>query len=197
MSDTDNLPDFDDIANLLVAEGVHATSPSELHGMLCGCLCAGARPDPAAWLQLASERLDIDAFSQESSKVGMLELYNQALAQLEATDLGFEPLLPDDDHLLAQRAGALGVWCQGFLGGFGQLGKQTDASLSTEAREVLSDLGQIAQIAAEDEDSDDNEADLMEIQEYVRMAALMLFAECNQAPDDGEESAQRPPEVLH
>lgn len=197
MSDSDTHPDFDDVANLLVAEGVHATSPSELHGVLCGCLCAGARPNASAWLQLAADRLDIGSFTQETSKVGMLELYNQALTQLQATDLGFEPLLPDDEQLLALRAGALGGWCQGFLSGFGQYGKQTDASLSDEAREVLGDLGQIAQIADDDDDSDDNESDLMQIQEYVRMAALLLFAECNQAPDDNSEADAKDPGTLH
>ncbi|GGO87741.1 UPF0149 protein [Marinobacterium nitratireducens] len=196
MSDTDNPLDFDDIANLLVAEGVVATSPSELHGLVCGCLCAGARPDAAAWLQLFADWLDIPALTQEASKVGMLELCSSTLAQLEATDLGFEALLPDDDQMLMQRVTALGGWCQGFLGGFGQHGKQTDASLSDEAREVLGDLGQIAQISAEDDESDDNESDLMEIQEYVRMAALMLFADCNRAPDD-DGAAEQPPEVLH
>ncbi len=196
MSDTDNHPDFDDIANLLVEEGGIATSPSELHGLVCGCLCAGARPDASAWLQLAADWLDIPAFTREASKVGVLELCNATLARLQATDLGFETLLPDDDQLLMQRAAALGGWCQGFLGGFGQHGKQTDASLSEEAREVLGDLGQIAQIAADDDDSDEGESNLMEIQEYVRMAALMLFAECNQAPDD-EDAAEQAPEVLH
>jgi len=197
MSDSDTHPDFDDVANLLVEEGVHATSPSELHGLLCGVLCAGARPDAAAWLQLAADRLDIGSFSREAAKVGMLELYSRTLAQLQATDLGFEPLLPDDDQLLAQRAGALGNWCQGFLGGFGQYGKQTDASLSDEAREVLGDLGQIVQIADDDADSDENETDLMQIQEYVRMAALLLFAECNQAPDERRTDDAEDPGTLH
>lgn len=197
MSDTDNHPDFDDIANLLVTEGVFAVTPSELHGLLCGCLAAGARPEPAAWLQAAADLLDIGAFAQEASKVGLLELYRLSLEQLEATDLDFEPLLPDDEQLLAQRAGALGRWCQGFLSGFGHYGKQTDSSLSQEAREALNDLGQIAQIAADADDSDENEADLMEVQEYVRMAALMLFAECNQAPEDSNDAAEAAPRTLH
>ncbi len=197
MSDSDTLPDFDDVANLLVEEGVHAASPSELHGVLCGVLCAGARPDASVWLQLAADRLEVGSFARETSKVGMLELYNRTLTQLQATDLGFEPLLPDDDQLLAQRAGALGSWCQGFLGGFGQYGKQTDASLSDDAREVLGDLGQVAQIADDDDDSDDNESDLMQIQEYVRMAVLLLFAECNQAPDDDSDAGAEDPGTLH
>ncbi len=188
--------EFDDIANVLVSEGVHEVSPAELHGLLSGCLVAGARPDPAAWLQLAAALLEIGEFAHEASKVGLIELYQQALAQLEATELAFVLLLPDDEQLLSLRAAALGQWCQGFLNGFGQYGKQTDSSLSQESREALTDLSQIAQIVADDDDGDDSEANLMEVEEYVRMAALMLFAECNQAPDDNS-AAQAAPRALH
>lgn len=190
------LAEFDDIANVLVSEGVHEISPAELHGLLSGCLVAGARPDPAAWLQLAANFLDIGDFSQEASRARMFDLFQQSLAQLEATDLAFELMLPDDDELLSLRAASLGQWCQGFLSGFGQYSKQTDDSLSQESREVLADLSQITQIVADDDDSDESESNLMEVAEYVRMAALMLFAECNQAPAD-DAAAPASPQTLH
>lgn len=192
------LTDFDDVANWLVAEGVHGVSPAELHGLLCGGLASGARPDPAAWLRMAADAMEIDEFTQESAKVGLLQLYQESLALLQADDLSFEPLLPDDDQLVAQRAGALGEWCQGFLSGFGQFGKQTDSSLSKEAREALGDLGQIAQIADDADESDENEADLVEVQEYVRMAALLLFTECNPAPEaKADDVTQNSSRTLH
>ena len=190
------LAEFDDIANVLVSEGVHEISPTELHGLLSGCLVAGARPDPAAWLQLAANFLEIGDFSQEASKARMFDLFQQSLAQLDATVLAFELMLPDDDELLSLRAASLGQWCQGFLSGFGQYGKQTDDSLSQESREVLADLSQITQIVADDDDSDESESNLMEVTEYVRMAALMLFAECNQAAAD-DAAAPASPQTLH
>ena len=43
---------------------------------------------------------------------------------------------------------------------------------------------------------EDNEADFMEIHEYVRMVALLVFSECNQAPVAAQE--QLPPDsALH
>lgn len=174
------LPDFDLIANMLVEEQVHAVSPSELHGLTSGHLAAGARLEPAELLQNACDLMDINALSHESSKVVLIDLYQQSLAMLVSEELIFELAMPDDDLPLAQQADALGQWCQGFLTGFGLHGRQTDKSLTKEAQEALSDLNQIAQIVVdEDEDEESSESDLMQVEEYVRMVVLMLFAECN------------------
>jgi len=182
-----DLPAFDLIANVFVEEGVKVVSPAELHGLITGHLAAGARLQPAVLLQKACELMDITAVAQESSKVVLLDLYNATCAALDSVDLEFEMLLPDDDNEISIRAEALGRWCQSFLSGFGLYGKHTDASLSAEAKETLNDLGQIAQVSADLEDLDEHENDLMEVQEYVRMAVLMLFTECNQAVADKEK----------
>jgi uncharacterized protein YgfB (UPF0149 family) len=183
-----DLPAFELLANIFVEEGVQVVSPAELHGLITGHLAAGARLQPAVLLQTACELMDINSLAQESSKVALLELYAASCSALESMDMEFELLLPDDDNEISLRAESLGRWCQSFLSGFGLYGKHTDASLSTEAKETLNDLGQIAQISAEVEDLDENEADLMEVQEYVRMAVLMLFTECNQAIADKEKA---------
>ncbi|MBY4676900.1 UPF0149 family protein [Marinobacterium arenosum] len=188
-----DLPDFDLIANLLVQEGVFVVSPSELHGLFCGHLAAGARMEPDALLRIACDLMDVNSLSQESSKVGLLALYQASLAQLQATDFSFQLLLPDDEVELAQRVQMLANWCTGFLSGFGLHGQHSDASLSAETRETLNDLGQIAQIALDVEETDENEADLMEVQEYVRMGCLMVFTECN--GDRSDDDAKPEPTV--
>lgn len=182
-----DLPGFELLANIFVEEGVKVVSPAELHGLLTGHLAAGARLQPTVLLQTACELMDINSFAQESSKVALIDLYNASCSALESIDLEFEMLLPDDDDEISIRVEALGRWCQSFLSGFGLYGKHTDASLSAEAKETLNDLGQIAQISADLEDLDENENDLMEVQEYVRMAVLMLFTECNKAVADKEK----------
>jgi len=190
-----DLPDFELVANMFVEEGVRVVSPSELHGLLSGHLAAGARLKPEMLLQTACELLDLESLSQESSKQTLANLYAATADALESLDLDFEMLLPDDENEISQRADALGRWCQSFLGGFGLYGKHTDASLSSEAKETLNDLGQIAQISIELEELDENESDLMEVQEYVRMAVLMLFTECNKAVENKEKAfAQAQPE---
>ena len=77
-------------------------------------------------------------------------------------------LLPDDETPLADRAAALGQWCQGFLGGFGLTARE--GALSGEAVEVLQDLASIAQVQSALEDSEDGETDYMEVMEYLRVA---------------------------
>lgn len=127
--------------------------------------------------------------------LGLVELYSQTLAQFESNDFEFTLLLPDDEQLLAQRVEALGSWCGGFLSGFG-LHAERQSKLSAEADEGLRDLAQIARIAADsDAESEEDEADLMEVEEYVRMAAMLIFSECNRVPDKdlpGDE-----PRTLH
>ena len=84
-------------------------------------------------------------------------------------------LLPDDEVDLSQRTAALGQWCYGFLTGFGSAGK-TDRVLTEESEDGLRDLAAIAQIAVEDGDESD-EADYMEVTEYVRQLAASLYLE--------------------
>ena len=98
-------------------------------------------------------------------------------------------LLPGDDAPLAERAKALGQWCQGFLDGFGMV--VGNAPLSAEAMEVLQDLSAIAQVQSGLEESEDGESDYMEVMEYLRVAPLLLFAEC------GKPAAPAPKPSLH
>ena len=190
------LPEFDTIANRLLEEGALTLSPSELHGLICGQLAAGARFDTDTLLKVLAGLMDVASFKQEASKSAFIDLYQGTLERYLAANFGLELLLPEDDQLLTQRAEALGSWCAGFLSGFGlHVGKQGE-KLSVEAQESLGDLSQIAQIAADtDMDSDEDESDLMEVQEYVRMAAMLLFSECNRDIDTTDKPEAAP--TLH
>ena len=54
-------------------------------------------------------------------------------------------------------------------------------------------MAQIAQIELEPDADEDNEADLMELQEYVRISSMMIYGEFNAPPE--QESA--PGATLH
>ncbi len=187
------LPSFDLIADLMISEGVLTLSPSELHGLITGQLSAGARFDSDTLLRVASELMNITQIEQESSKVSLVDLYQVTLYQLQDESLSLRLLLPDDDQEISQRVDALSSWCSGFLAGFGMyLG---DHRMSDTLREGLQDLSEIAQVSSAPEElNEEDEAGLMEIQEYVRMAALFMFAECN--PNPGEAS-EKSPNTLH
>ncbi|MCJ8340995.1 MAG: UPF0149 family protein [Pseudomonadales bacterium] len=172
---------FDDIADILVSEKITMLSPAELHGLVCGQLAGGSRLSNDLWLQMANDFLDIEHFSHEQSKVGLVGLYQQSLAQFEGLEMSLDLLLPDDDdYELSQRVESLGLWVQGFLAGFGTQGRQADKKLSEDAKEMLNDLAQISQVASVDlEEDDDSENNFIELSEYVRMGAVYIFTECN------------------
>jgi uncharacterized protein YgfB (UPF0149 family) len=192
------LPDFDTLADLLVEEGLLTLSPAELHGLLCGQVAAGARFDPVTLFARIGELLDLEPFSLELTRTGIMQLYLATLQQLQAPDFSFELVLPDDDQPLAGRADALGLWCSGFLSGFGLQERKGSQGLSIEGQETLRDLAQIVQITtAADAEAEEDENDLMEVQEYVRMAALLVFSECNEPDGQPSDAAAETAPVLH
>jgi uncharacterized protein YgfB (UPF0149 family) len=152
-------------------------SPAEMQGMVCGILAASAEPVLEKW---ASELL---ATVEDTAKVTAVQqvleqLQAQAVDQIDEDDLRLQLMLPGDDAPVTDRSLALRDWCQGFLYGFGRSGRGSVADMSAEAREALHDFGQIAQL--DTSGSDDHEGDeqsLMELEEYVRMTALMIRAE--------------------
>ncbi|PWK81870.1 UPF0149 family protein [Fulvimonas soli] len=155
---------------------------SELHGSLCGFLAGGGalgRQPLLAALQLEGA----EAAAPSAADQALFErLGRQAETELADPELGFEPLLPADDRPLDERADALVEWCRGFLGGFGLAGAPAHAKLSEEAQEILRDLGTIAAAELDFGDAAEDEDALIEVHEFVRMGAMLLFAECR-TPD--------------
>ena len=160
-------------AALLSSTG-HSVSPAELHGLLLGRSCAGAGFDADAWLLDAADLLGGEP--QDNVRQALIGLQEMVKGELCSEAITVVLLLPDDETPLAQRAAALGQWCQGFLAGFGLTAR--DGALSAEAMEVLQDLSAIAQVQSALEESEDGESDYMEVMEYLRVAPLLLFTEC-------------------
>ena len=170
------LPPWSDVDAAARESGLAAT-PAELHGALCGWLAGGGRDD-TQWLN--------DIFADDALPAPVpgddLDLLRQASAgQFSDRDFGFELLLPDDDAPLAERSDALFDWCRGFLGGFG-LAAGSDPPLSDEGREALADLANLAGASAQDDGDDEDEAAYAEIEEFVRVAVLLLHGDCVMGP---------------
>jgi len=152
-------------------------SASELHGALCGWL-AGGGADTPRWLGQVLADDDLPDVSAD----GVLDrLCKASVTQLEDRSFGFELLLPDENAALSERSGALFDWCRGFLGGFG-LAAGKDPPLGEEGREALADLARFAAAVPQDEGDEEDEEALVEIEEFVRMAALLLYGDCVLAP---------------
>jgi len=152
---------------------------SELHGGLSGWL-AGGGDDAVGWLApvLADPALPAPAAGSALDR-----LRAGTVAQLEDRDFGFALLLPDDGQTLAIRSAALFDWCRGFLGGFG-LAAGGRPSLSEEGREALADLARLAAAQPDEEGGDDDgeEDALAEIEEFVRVAVLLLHGDATLGP---------------
>jgi len=162
----------------LLANAGQSVSPAELHGLLLGRICAGAGFDADLWLAAAAELLD--SAPDERLRQALVGLQEMAKSELDGGELSLVLLLPTDEAPLAERATALGQWCQGFLAGFGLTARE--GKLSAEASEVLEDLAAIARIEEALEESEDAENDYMEVMEYLRVAPLLLLAECGGLP---------------
>ena len=177
------MPDWADVG--AAVDGLHlACSPAELHGALCGWLAAGG--DAPDWLQTVMvdpalpAPVDGDALDR---------MHAASQAQLDDTQFGFELLLPANARV-AERAEAVFAWCRGFLGGFGLV--PNVGPLSEEAQEALRDIGLLAAAQTEDADGSEEDAALAEIEEYLRVAVLLLRADCTLA-----SGPSRPDRKLH
>ncbi len=170
------------------------TPPSELHGLLCGQLCAGLRPAQQSWLVAAQEQMNVPEGLETRAKSSLADFYDHVLASLSADNLSFSVLLPGDEEPVVHRTEALGQWCTGFISGYGMAGIDK-TKMSEEAAGVLTDLAQVAMVEAEDlEETEETERDFFEVYEYVRMAALMLFNEHRDRTDQaqGQKAENRP-----
>ena len=168
---------FDDFANMLMDLGALG-SPAELHGLLCGQLSTGRQLDADGWLMLASTQLELDIDTNDD-RLALIDLYEQSLAQLSGFSFEFQPLLPTDETSLELRTVALGQWCSGFLSGFGLAFDYQRQKLSDEVNESIADLAQISQIKSDEMVDQTAEQSYMELVEYVRLAATMVYAEFN------------------
>lgn len=165
-----------ELTDLLATEGF-VESASELHGLLCGRLACGETLDGPR-LQLAlEESLESEEDVIEQTLPILKSLYEMTLAALRDSAFAFKPLLPGDEKGLEERVGALADWAQGFIMGLGDAGLSADTPMSEEANDALQDLAAIAQAEYDGEDDDSDEADFMELEEYVRVAAILLFTE--------------------
>lgn len=147
----------------------------EVHGFLSGVLSAGAQMD-AAQLASAFEQ-HFDCSLSKTMDELVIQLSFQTGLELDDPEMGFDLLLPDDDVSTGVRGQGLYKWCQGFLSGFGITGRYQESELSEEIREALTDLAKISALNVDVPNSNENEGDLLEIIEYVRMSAIMIYLE--------------------
>jgi uncharacterized protein YgfB (UPF0149 family) len=179
--------EHDDLANLFLSLGA-LQPPAELHGYAAGFVSVGGRITADGWVKHCIDLLDCDTPDPEQNQV-FYTVYTSALDNMESGEMSLDLLLPDDEFDLDQRISSLGQWCQGYLTGFAMAGKQQSIdqqkTYSPDLTEAISDIAAIAQVSADEQTDEEGEQDYFAVCEYVRVAAMTIFVECN----DGEVTA--------
>jgi len=182
--------DYDRLRESLAAAGA-VVALAELHGGVCGALCAGGPAAARRWLSDSLDDAELGASAAALSD-DLEELISTSSKMLEDDELTFEPLLPSDDSPLAEQVDALAVWCQGFLSGVGSAASAAARS-SVEGDavgEILRDFAEISRAGLSDDEAEGQvEADfaLAQIHEYVRVSVQLAFEELAPSRADARE----------
>lgn len=148
-------------------------SPSELHGIACGGICAlpvvGSTAGLMTLLQLEDTHSPlVDALA---------DLIAHSSVLLKAGDPEFALLLPPESAPLAERAQGLADWCRGFVMAVLQGPYTEPAKLPGELQEIVEDLLAIAQAQSSGDDPRGEDWALAELEEYVRTGVQIVYEE--------------------
>jgi len=168
---------YEQVQDSLLRAGTDALAP-EVHGSLCGLLCAQGNLDTKRWLDPLFDGTEKGNLLVSECKKLLLQLYQDTLVALNSDELTFVCMLPGEEELLQERAEALGLWCQGFLYGLALGGVQSVEKLPEQVREILLDFSEITKVGHQDlGESDEDEDAFMEVSEFVRISVLLVYDE--------------------
>lgn len=152
-------------------------SGAEVHGMLCGLICANSADACERWFaELFSSPDNGDLLRAECQRT-LHQLYAQTSMAMMDPELGFELLLPDDRHPLGLRAAAVRDWSEGFLYGVGLAAVDDAHEFSESTREALADFGEITRMELDElnEHDEEEEEALMQVAEFLRVATMLIY----------------------
>ena len=153
---------------------------AHVHGLITGLICGDFAASLQSLMQeVLADQDDNDLLVQECRRI-LTQLHGLTKEQLDDLELRYYLLLPDAEDNLSQRAKAVPNWCQGFLFGYGiNIGDQ-HSRLSNDSLHALEDIGQFTRMDTDELDdmNEDDQQSLQHIEEYLRMAALMIYADC-------------------
>lgn len=145
----------------------------EIHGLCCGLLCS--LPSAGAKTRWFTEILDAASLSPEdvSGKAAELKTldawFGETLSSLNAADLDFSPMLPDDDTPASLRLRSLGEFCGGFTYGVGiALGQRGQKPLPQDTREIIEDFQSIEAVDMES-DSRGDESSTQDARDFMAL----------------------------
>jgi yecA family protein len=167
---------YPEIERLLAASRALTDVP-EAHGTLTGALCAAADYRFEDWLR----EIYAEGKANHEARDRLEAVFEDTRRALLAGQMQFDVMLPGDEVAIADRATALGQWCQGFLYGLGTSQIPDVDALPEDVGEIVRDLTSITQVAVDARETDEaNEEAYTELVEFVRVGAQLLFDELAQ-----------------
>ena len=171
----ENYPSYKEMTRQFENAGLNI-SVAEVHGLVCGLLCGNAPDMEQLWRETIFEDQDVTQEALAESLERVKQMIDRAERQFSARDSVLDLMLPEETQPVAVRAAALRDWVQGFLYGFGLAGKQPESLFSEDAGEAIRDFGEISRMdTSEFDEGDETEEALLQIEEYLWVAALMIW----------------------
>ncbi len=151
-------------------------SISEVHGLLCGYLCAGAIEQGESYIRALMHHKK--AAGSRDALLALFSVYAISQQQINNYDVSFNLLLPDDECSLRLRAQAFSDWCEGFMQGLITAGIEMGHFHDEDAQEALEHISEFANLDCDSlaMDNDDERA-LVEVTEFTRMAVIRLHTD--------------------
>ncbi len=174
---------FDWLANIYNAHGA-INHPSELHGLMLGEIVGNLRRTATDWLKQVYEHMGVEKLDEERyarATEDLISFYQQTAESIDKDSSAFTMLLPDDDYSLSERLDSLVLWVRGFLEGIAISASERLSKLDKDLQEILKDFVEICQLDSRVDQTEESEKEYVEIQEYVRIGVLNLYAELNPA----------------
>lgn len=155
------------------------SSASEVHGILCGLLCAKGNIELQEWLLHIAPAIAAGDLLAEQGRQQLNDFFTETISSLADSNLKFYPLLPDDGSSLICLE-AIAQWAQGFLMGLSLAGIKITSTLPDDVEDFIEIMVSISDAdnyeLAEDES---DEQVIVELIEFIRIGVLLVNEEMN------------------
>ncbi|MGL6262013.1 YecA family protein [Vibrio sp. WXL103] len=184
---TNSLPSYFDAAQTLQQSSV-AISPAEMHGLLVGMISGGINVNDQSWhgalFDYTNEGM---GWPQTALSIAQAS-FDLSKTELMGSGMEITLLLPEDEEAtLMEVADSVAEWVNHFISGLG-LASNSLSKLSSDAKEALSDLEEIAKLGIDEDDDMEEQALLLEqVIEHVKACVLTVHAELGQKPSQDAE----------
>ncbi|MCG9581499.1 YecA family protein [Vibrio tubiashii] len=188
MSET-KLPDYLAFATELQSAGL-AVNPAELHGLLTGMLSGGLSLTDKSWQPMVFDYVS-EGMGWPSKALQLAQAtLDASIAELTGSGMDLEMLLPDEEASasLFDIADGLAEWVNHFISGLGLVNAELKKA-SSDVKEALADLEEIAKLGIDEDDDLEEQAQLLEqVIEHVKACVLTIHAEFGQKKADPQQA---------